>query len=234
MGAGVAGADPILTFSTSGNFELGSLYSKRGIAASVTDGGTRLGIGDQTLGINTFLVYHAQQYAFDLGTSSYDQGDASFSRDLNFGYFTLESTDPNGTLTREKYREFDGAQFTLSVNQITPVVGEGAWTSKLIHGTVWYSEDPSSPGTGSFLSVKFSDPLTFIIPRGEKTRETIVYNVDPTVYMNNGGGQLGQQFGVKGSVSTVAAPLPGVAVLGLSLLGGVGGVRLHRSRRKAA
>lgn len=233
LGAGTAGADPILQFETFGRFALGTLYDDSNMLASVTDGGTRLGIGDAASGvINTFLVYHAQQYDFDLGSPQFAQPDGSFQRDLTFGYFTLESTDPNGELTYEKYRQFDGAQFTLSVKQISPIVGDGSWTSQLIHGTVWYSEDPTSPGTSSYLGVKFGTPLTFAIPRDNEPN-TIRYTIEPTAYVTNPNGQTGQQFGVNGHVETIAAPLPGVAWLGLTLLGGVGVTRgIGRFRRR--
>lgn len=230
--AGLAHADPIATFSTSGAFGLGTLTGNPDITASVTDGGTRLGIGDPDSGINTFLVYHAQQYTLDLGAAA--QVDGWSRSSLTFGYFTLESTDPNGSLTYEKYREFDGAEFRLTVNQISPTVGDGTWVSKLIHGTVWYSEAPNAPGTSSYLGLKFADPLAFSIPGGDpRAPGTITYTIDPTVYMSNPGGQIGQQFGVGGSVQTVAAPLPGVAMVGLTLLSGVGCVRALKRNQAA-
>jgi hypothetical protein len=226
----VASADPILSFSTSGAFNVGTL--EPGMVGTVSDGGTRLGIGDAS-GVNTFLVYHGQNYSFDFGASENVRPDGSYFRELTFGYFTLESTDPNQDLTAEKYRVFDGAEFTLSVNQTAPVVGDGGWASKLIHGTVWYSENPNSPGTSSYLGVKFADPLTFSVPRNTEGPGTIMYTIEPTAYVSAPNGQTGQQFHVNGHVSAVAAPLPGVAWLGLTLLGGVGGARgVARFRRR--
>lgn len=249
--AGAAGAAPIVEFSTSGSFSVGTM--RPGVygvadndaagdlvtptsAGSLTAGDAWLGVGDAS-SVNTFLVFHhAGTQLFDLGSVANRQADGSYVSDVSFGYFSLESTDPNGSLTREKYREFDGAEFTLNVRQNQPTTGTGSWASKLIHGTVWYEEGPSADGTtGSYLSVKFADPLTFSIPNeGGTAAETIKYTIEQTVRMNVPNGQLNQGFNVAGSVSGVAAPLPGVAWVGLALLGGVGAKRLRKRNAVAA
>ena len=242
--AGVAGAAPIVEFSTSGSFSVGTMRPGVSVADNdaagdmvtptsegpLTAGDAWLGVGDDDddTPINTFLVFHhADIQSFDLAGAPKRQADGLSVREVSFGYFTLESTDPNGSLTSEKYRAFDGAQFTLSVTQYQPTTGTGSWASKLIHGNVWYQEGPSADGTtSSYLAVKFADPLTFSIPNeGGTAAETIKYTIEQTVRLNVPDGQLNQHFSVNGNVAGVAAPLPGVAWVGLTLLGGLGGAR---------
>ena len=245
---GVASADPMVQFSTGGGFDLGTLAGKSGVSASVYnapgtiaginvtlgEGDAALGVGDPTLGVNTFLVFHhaPANNPIDLGAAQYYTPQGFQVAPVTFGYFTLHSTDPNGANSREKYREFGGASFTLDVTQYLPIAGEGEFASKLIHGTVWYDE--SSTGTGSFLSVKFGEPLSFTVPSNGDSPNAVKYTIQQTVYMNNSDGQTNpdgspRQYSINGTVSsTVAAPLPGVAAVGLTL---IGGAALRRFRR---
>lgn len=237
-GAGVASADPIVGFLATGQFDVGTANSYPGTLVQATSdgaGNSSIGFGDTKLGINTFIDYHAQAVTLDLGQPQY-KGRTQRSANVDFGYFTFRSTDPNGSLTKEKYREIDGAQFTLTLTQLLPVVptgesNQGTFASKLLHGTIWYSE--ATGGTGAIVKIKFADPLSFTIPHTGSGPDTVTYTVQPyvSIVTDTGGGN--QVLGLAGTVST-AVPLPAVAWVGMSLLGGVGGVRgLRRLRGNA-
>ena len=223
-------AEPIVSYATTGLFNAG------------TTGGTatpdeRAGVASLKID-NTVLTFNAG------GTHTIDSTQFTTHGNLrtalvNFGFFSLSSTDPNGASTKEKYRAYDGSSFTLTVEQLLPVVPSGdkfgEFGTKRIKGTVWYVEDndPSTELTGSYLSIEFADPLKFTIPNREFGKDSVVYTIDPKTRINiPTGATTGQQFAIGGTVTAAAVPLPGVAVAGLALMGGLGVVR--RLRRPAA
>ena len=227
-----ANAEPIVSYATTGLFGAGTTG---GTATPDTRASTA------SLKIeNTELTFHAG------GTHTVDSAEFTSLGNIrtalvNFGFFSLSSTDPNGVSTKERYRSYDGASFTLTVEQFLPVVPAGSelgqFDTKRIRGTVWYVEDnnPATELTGSYLSIEFADPLQFTIPNAEFGKDSVVYTINPKTRIDiPTGATSGQQFAIGGTVTAAAVPLPGVAVAGLALMGGVAFVRRLRRPAQAA
>src|SRR5688500_2164654 len=104
-----AQADPIVQFSVEGMFNVGTVPG-----ASLSNGGATVNVG------NTSLSYGGVSLTFDLGDPQYASGGGYQIANVSFGTLSLDSLDPNGELTREKYREYDGLGLTLNFKQLLP------------------------------------------------------------------------------------------------------------------
>ena len=218
-----AQADPIVEFSVDGMFNVGTHDS-----ASLSNGGSTVNVG------TTSLSFSGVALTFDLGQPEYASSGGIQVANVSFGTLSLASDDPNGEMTREKKRAYDGIGLTLNFTQVLPIAGSHEVVTKLIHGTVWYSETDPDNGTGSYLSITFAEPLVFTIPESGPSGETITYKfLAPKVRINNPDGTGSSSTTIGGQVSAAAAPLPGVAWAGLALMGGFGGLRRLRRARLA-
>jgi len=186
--------------------------------------------GSSLVVANTTLTYNAASW--DILESQLVNGTVTDTS--LFGSFSISSTDPNGVLTDPIARSYTGAHFVLTVTQDFPVVSPntGTFQSLSISGELRYRE-PSGLSTEGGLFVVFDQPLQFTIPPGGGTG-AVTYKINQDVVVGKLNGALpSQEFGVGGSASV---PLPGVALGGLWLLGGIGsfgGVKTLQRRRSS-
>ena len=219
-------AEPIAVFDTAGQF-----------GAGTTGGSTSAGQTILTIGTVSLIYHAANPHTVDSADFTSHSGNYQHAA-INFGYFTVQSTDPTPGVIKEKFQDFKGATFNLNVRQFLPVVptgeDEGNFNSKLVRGTVWYEEtDPANVGTTgtSAFRVEFADPLSFVIPTSGTGKDVMTYSIQPKTEIG-GKNQVyvssGDQFFIGGTLTAAAVPLPGVAVAGLALMGGVAAVRRLR------
>jgi len=156
------------------------------------------------LKVNSAATIHFNGSAF-----TFDIADDGSLTPIGFGYFSSSG----GTVG-----SFTGAQFELSIDQTAPL--SAANPDGLFHAT----------GTGSVsfnantggLHLTFSAPLSFSVPSNPSIKYTINELQDLA---------FSPSFGVQGNAGVL--PLPGVAVGGLWLLGGLGSVGgLNALRRR--
>jgi len=120
--------------------------------------------------------------------------------------------------------EFDGTKFTLYITQSDPPASPdlGSFEGTAIEGTIFADVE------GLGLKIQFDEPHVIYIPDG--LTAAVKYQVDPIEIPASLTGAPADPAVLGGQVA--AAPLPGVALAGMALMGCVGGLRKARNRRQ--
>jgi len=153
---------------------------------------------------------------------------------VNFGLFSLPNMAARPQLD---WGRLNGTQFLLFVTQIEPNPFPSIDTGSLqaqVKGTFVVTRDSTTQL--NYLEVMFQDPNYFQIPEGRGYPPAIKYilpeKIRVTQLDNNPGTSAPQGAAMIGSIESVPAPLPPVALAGVGLFGLAG--LLRRACRPSA
>jgi hypothetical protein len=141
---------------------------------------------------------------------------------VNFGRFLVNSSSPN-------LDAFDGLTFTLAFFQLQPTVGTSSLLAASVTGVLSFNNPVVVSGSPT-LTIDFQQIVTYI-PDASTGVKYQIGGVDGEGKMIIQGGLANTATDLNG---TISVPLPGIAVAGLWLLGGVGTVGGAKAFRRRA
>ena len=229
LGQGRAKADTV-EFVSWGRFtNPGTATPGTGITVNNSTGTSTVSVGDLSL---NFTGVHSTLDITDAGNGIVGDGILGLLG-VNFGQFSLP--DKQATPPHELWGRLNGTQFTLFVTQLQPSPFPYEDTASLraqLKGTFVVTRDATTQL--NFLDVTFQSPNFFQIPEGRGYPPAIKYTLPEKIRVslldNNPATPAPQAASVIGSVESIPAPLPPVALAGAGLMALAGAVRTWSGR----
>jgi len=216
LGFASASRAETVSYTASGSFSAGG-------TDAIANGSAAFKVGNKTPSAGSLVAYQPSTSNPDLSLTFASAG-AQVSDPLNTLFSELGEFTLNFDVKNLPVSFSNSSLFNLTVNQTSP--SGVANSSATIAGSISYTGSGTNLDTGT-IKIHFApNPVVFTADNGRSYRYT--FN---DVLLNVTTNQPGTVMGTL-SANISAVPLPGVAVGGLWLLGGVSGIGSLKSLRR--